>query len=140
MHAVDRAVGSAVTGVCARVAAGCLSVRPWPGAAPGPAPRGRPVRGCAGWPGPVRRAQRQGQAGRGEGGGREPVAERGRGGVAASRGEDGGQAARPWADRRAAYTQAESDVILGIIDRVDAWAGVSGWVNMTPDPKASTPG
>jgi hypothetical protein len=33
-----------------------------------------------------------------------------------------------WADQAAAYTEAKSDVILGILDQAEAWAGATGWV------------
>jgi GrpB-like predicted nucleotidyltransferase (UPF0157 family) len=36
-------------------------------------------------------------------------------------------AARLWADQGAAYTEAKSDVILGILDRAEAWADATGW-------------
>jgi GrpB-like predicted nucleotidyltransferase (UPF0157 family) len=38
------------------------------------------------------------------------------------------EAARLWADQSAAYTEAKSDMILGILDRAEAWAGATGWV------------
>ena len=38
------------------------------------------------------------------------------------------EAARLWADQRAAYGEAKSDVILGILDQAEAWAGATGWV------------
>jgi GrpB-like predicted nucleotidyltransferase (UPF0157 family) len=38
------------------------------------------------------------------------------------------EAARIWADQRAAYGEAKSDVILGILNRAEAWAGATGWV------------
>jgi GrpB-like predicted nucleotidyltransferase (UPF0157 family) len=38
------------------------------------------------------------------------------------------EAARLWADQGAAYTEAKSDVILGLLDRAEAWAGATGWV------------
>jgi GrpB-like predicted nucleotidyltransferase (UPF0157 family) len=37
------------------------------------------------------------------------------------------EAAALWADQRAAYTEAKSDVILGILDRAASWAGATGW-------------
>jgi GrpB-like predicted nucleotidyltransferase (UPF0157 family) len=37
------------------------------------------------------------------------------------------RAARVWADQGAAYTEAKSEVILGILDQAEAWAGVTGW-------------
>jgi GrpB-like predicted nucleotidyltransferase (UPF0157 family) len=37
------------------------------------------------------------------------------------------EAARFWGDQAAAYTEAKSDVILGILDRAEAWAGATGW-------------
>ncbi len=37
------------------------------------------------------------------------------------------EAARIWIDQRAAYTEAKSDVILGILDRAEAWAAATGW-------------
>jgi hypothetical protein len=36
------------------------------------------------------------------------------------------EAARVWADHDA-YTEAKSDVILGILDRAEAWADATGW-------------
>jgi GrpB-like predicted nucleotidyltransferase (UPF0157 family) len=38
------------------------------------------------------------------------------------------EAAGLWVDQGAAYTEAKSDVILGILDRAEAWAGATGWV------------
>jgi GrpB-like predicted nucleotidyltransferase (UPF0157 family) len=38
------------------------------------------------------------------------------------------EAARLWADQRAAYGEAKSDVILAILDRAEAWAGATGWM------------
>jgi len=38
------------------------------------------------------------------------------------------QAARLWADDRAAYTEAKSAVILSILDQAEAWAGATHWV------------
>jgi hypothetical protein len=38
------------------------------------------------------------------------------------------EAATLWADQAAAYTEAKSDVILGILDQAEAWAGATGWV------------
>jgi GrpB-like predicted nucleotidyltransferase (UPF0157 family) len=38
------------------------------------------------------------------------------------------EAAMLWADQAAAYTEAKSDVILGILDQAEAWAGATGWV------------
>ena len=38
------------------------------------------------------------------------------------------EAARLWADHSAAYTEAKSDVILGILSQAAAWAGETGWV------------
>jgi GrpB-like predicted nucleotidyltransferase (UPF0157 family) len=37
------------------------------------------------------------------------------------------EAARLWTDQAAAYTEAKSDVILGILDRAQAWAAATGW-------------
>jgi GrpB-like predicted nucleotidyltransferase (UPF0157 family) len=37
------------------------------------------------------------------------------------------EAARVWADHGAAYTDAKTEVILGILDRAEAWAGATGW-------------
>jgi GrpB-like predicted nucleotidyltransferase (UPF0157 family) len=37
------------------------------------------------------------------------------------------EAARIWVDQRAAYTEAKSDGILGILDRAEAWASATGW-------------
>jgi GrpB-like predicted nucleotidyltransferase (UPF0157 family) len=37
------------------------------------------------------------------------------------------EAARLWADQGAAYTEAKSDVVLGILDQAEAWAGATGW-------------
>jgi GrpB-like predicted nucleotidyltransferase (UPF0157 family) len=38
------------------------------------------------------------------------------------------EAARLWADQGAAYTEAKSGVILGILSQAEAWAKASGWV------------
>lgn len=38
------------------------------------------------------------------------------------------EAAELWADQAAAYTEAKTDVILGILNRAQAWAGATGWV------------
>lgn len=38
------------------------------------------------------------------------------------------EAARLWADQAAAYTEAKPDVILGLLDQAEAWAGATGWV------------
>jgi GrpB-like predicted nucleotidyltransferase (UPF0157 family) len=38
------------------------------------------------------------------------------------------EASRLWADQGAAYTEAKSDVILGLLDQAEAWAGATGWV------------
>ena len=35
--------------------------------------------------------------------------------------------ARVWGNDRAAYTEAKSDVILGILDQAEAWAAANGW-------------
>jgi len=37
------------------------------------------------------------------------------------------EAARVWRNDRAAYTEAKSDVILGILDQAQAWAAATGW-------------
>jgi GrpB-like predicted nucleotidyltransferase (UPF0157 family) len=37
------------------------------------------------------------------------------------------EAARVWGNDRAAYTEAKSDVILGILDQAEAWAAANGW-------------
>jgi GrpB-like predicted nucleotidyltransferase (UPF0157 family) len=37
-------------------------------------------------------------------------------------------AARLWADQGAAYTEAKSDVILGLLDQAETWAEATGWV------------
>jgi GrpB-like predicted nucleotidyltransferase (UPF0157 family) len=37
------------------------------------------------------------------------------------------EAARVWGNDRPAYTEAKSDVILGIIEQADAWAAATGW-------------
>lgn len=37
------------------------------------------------------------------------------------------EAAKAWADQSAAYTEAKSDVVLGILDRAEAWAATTGW-------------
>jgi GrpB-like predicted nucleotidyltransferase (UPF0157 family) len=37
------------------------------------------------------------------------------------------EAARLWADQRAAYGEAKSGVILDLLDRAEAWAGATGW-------------
>jgi GrpB-like predicted nucleotidyltransferase (UPF0157 family) len=37
------------------------------------------------------------------------------------------EAARVWRNDRAAYTEAKSDVILGILDRAETWAVDTGW-------------
>jgi GrpB-like predicted nucleotidyltransferase (UPF0157 family) len=37
------------------------------------------------------------------------------------------EAARIWIDQRVAYTEAKSDVILGILERAEAWAAATGW-------------
>jgi len=37
------------------------------------------------------------------------------------------EAAGLWADQGAAYTEAKSGVILGILSRAEVWAGVTGW-------------
>src|SRR5208282_4972554 len=36
-------------------------------------------------------------------------------------------AATVWHNDRAAYTEAKSDVILGILDRAETWADATGW-------------
>jgi GrpB-like predicted nucleotidyltransferase (UPF0157 family) len=36
-------------------------------------------------------------------------------------------AARIWGNDRPAYTEAKSDVILGILDQAEAWAAANGW-------------
>lgn len=38
------------------------------------------------------------------------------------------EAARLWADQRAAYGEAKSGTILGILDQAEAWADATGWV------------
>jgi GrpB-like predicted nucleotidyltransferase (UPF0157 family) len=38
------------------------------------------------------------------------------------------EAAGLWADQQAAYGEAKSDVILGLLDQAEAWAGATGWV------------
>ena len=38
------------------------------------------------------------------------------------------EAVRLWADQGAAYTEAKSDVILGLLDQAEAWAVATGWV------------
>jgi GrpB-like predicted nucleotidyltransferase (UPF0157 family) len=38
------------------------------------------------------------------------------------------EAARLWADQGIAYTEAKSDVILGLLDQAEAWAEATGWV------------
>jgi GrpB-like predicted nucleotidyltransferase (UPF0157 family) len=37
------------------------------------------------------------------------------------------EAARLWVDQRGAYTEAKSDVILGLLDQAEAWAPATGW-------------
>jgi GrpB-like predicted nucleotidyltransferase (UPF0157 family) len=37
------------------------------------------------------------------------------------------EAARVWGNDRPAYTEAKSDVILGILDQAEAWAVATGW-------------
>jgi hypothetical protein len=37
------------------------------------------------------------------------------------------EAARLWADQGAAYTEAKSDVILGLLDQAEDWAVATGW-------------
>jgi len=37
------------------------------------------------------------------------------------------EAAKVWGNDRAAYTEAKSDVVLGILDRAEAWAAATGW-------------
>jgi GrpB-like predicted nucleotidyltransferase (UPF0157 family) len=37
------------------------------------------------------------------------------------------EAARIWGNDRPAYTEAKTDVILGILDRAEAWATATGW-------------
>jgi hypothetical protein len=37
------------------------------------------------------------------------------------------EAARVWIDQLAAYGEAKSDVILGILDQAEDWAAVTGW-------------
>ncbi len=37
------------------------------------------------------------------------------------------EAAGLWADQAAAYTEAKSEVVLGILGRAEAWAGAAGW-------------
>ncbi len=37
------------------------------------------------------------------------------------------EAAGLWADQSAAYTEAKTDVILGILNRAEAWADATGW-------------
>jgi GrpB-like predicted nucleotidyltransferase (UPF0157 family) len=37
------------------------------------------------------------------------------------------EAARVWIDQLAAYGEAKSDVILGILDRAEDWAAATGW-------------
>ena len=37
------------------------------------------------------------------------------------------EAARLWADQMAAYGEAKSDVILGLLDLAEDWARASGW-------------
>jgi len=38
------------------------------------------------------------------------------------------EAARLWADQGAAYTEAKSNVILGLLVQAEAWAVATGWV------------
>ena len=38
------------------------------------------------------------------------------------------EAAGLWADQAAAYTEAKTDVVLGILDRAEVWADATGWV------------
>ncbi len=40
------------------------------------------------------------------------------------------EAARLWADQGAAYTEAKSEVILGILNRGEVWADATGWVDV----------
>jgi GrpB-like predicted nucleotidyltransferase (UPF0157 family) len=37
------------------------------------------------------------------------------------------EAARLWADQRAAYGEAKADVILDLLDQAEAWADATGW-------------
>jgi GrpB-like predicted nucleotidyltransferase (UPF0157 family) len=37
------------------------------------------------------------------------------------------EAARLWGNDRPAYTEAKTDVILGILDQAEAWAAANGW-------------
>jgi GrpB-like predicted nucleotidyltransferase (UPF0157 family) len=37
------------------------------------------------------------------------------------------EAARIWADQSAAYTEAKTEVVLGILGRAEAWADAMGW-------------
>jgi GrpB-like predicted nucleotidyltransferase (UPF0157 family) len=37
------------------------------------------------------------------------------------------EAARLWGNDRPAYTEAKTDVILGILDQAEAWAAATGW-------------
>jgi hypothetical protein len=37
------------------------------------------------------------------------------------------EAARLWGSDRPAYTEAKTDVILGILDQAEAWATATGW-------------
>jgi GrpB-like predicted nucleotidyltransferase (UPF0157 family) len=37
------------------------------------------------------------------------------------------EAGRVWGNDRPAYTEAKSDVILGILDQAEAWAAATGW-------------
>jgi GrpB-like predicted nucleotidyltransferase (UPF0157 family) len=37
------------------------------------------------------------------------------------------EAARVWGNDHPAYTEAKTDVILGIVDRAEAWATATAW-------------